>query len=139
MGASNQLLPSSDEPGVFVIYLTNIHLLAWGSFPSSGEEQTINIPVRGRSTETERQGGCRGLETGREGQRRGRGQRENREAFCLSFSPLLPKGLLSLFPTLSLPWADITTLILFGGLCHPHSQCLLFEGKLISLEKESCV
>lgn len=33
----------------------NIHLLAW-SFPSSGEEQTLNIPVWGGNAETERHG-----------------------------------------------------------------------------------
>lgn len=64
-------------------------------------------------------------------------------AFCLCFSSSLPKAYLSLLPTLSLLWTDITTLILLGGLYCPHSQCLLsgqgWGGELVSLERERCV
>lgn len=143
MCASKQLLLGSDQRGVFVIYLTNTCLLAWRSFPSSREEQIINIPVRCRDAKTERCGGCKspGLEMRKEGRRRWARQREEGEAFCLCFSSLLLKALLSLLPALSLLWADIITLILLGGAIPPPLSVPVVwgEGELISLERERCV
>lgn len=46
---------------MFVIYVINTRLLAWGDFPSSGEGQTIDSPVWSRDVKTEKYGGCKSL------------------------------------------------------------------------------